>query len=185
VYAALLDACVLVPSAISDTLLRLAEARLFRPLWSPKILEETYEAILRIRPDLSPERIRRRIELMDASFEDASVIGYEDLVAGLDLPDQDDRHVLAAAIAGHAQSLVTFNLKDFPAAALQDRGVETAHPDQFLLDQLDLRPGVVLAALHEQVAALSRPPTDLAGVLNHLKRSGVPRFADEVRLLAL
>jgi hypothetical protein len=122
---------------------------------------------------------------MDASVEDASVIGDEDLVAGLDVPDQDDRHVLAAAIAGHAQSLVTFNLKDLPEAALQDRGVETAHPDQFLLDQLDLRPGLVLAALHEQVAALSRPPTDLAGVLNHLKRSGVPRFADEVRLLAL
>jgi len=185
VYAALLDACVLVPSALSDTLLRLAEARLFRPLWSPKILEETYEAILRIRPDLSPERIRRRIELMDATFEDASVIGYEDLAAGLDLPDEDDRHVLAAAIAGHAQSLVTFNLKDFPEAALTERGVEAVHPDRFLLDQLDLMPAVVLAALDDQVAALRQPPIDLAGILNHLARSGVPAFADEVRLLAL
>lgn len=184
-YAALLDSCVLVPSPLLDTLLRLAEGRLFRPLWSPRILEETYEAIVRVRPDLPEDRVRRRITQMDETFEDASVTAYEDLIAGLDLPDDDDRHVLAAAIAGHAQSLVTFNLKDFPDATLADRGVEAVHPDRFLLDQLDLMPGVVLTALDDQAAALRNPPIDLAGVLNHLSRSGVPGFADEVRLLAL
>jgi hypothetical protein len=81
---------------------------------------------------------------MKTAFEDAMVMGWEATCAGLDLPDPDDRHVLAAAITGGAQSLVTFNLKDFPDDKLLPTRVEAVHPDDFLLDQLDLHPGLAL-----------------------------------------
>jgi hypothetical protein len=96
------------------------------------------------RPDISEDRIASRLAVMAAAFDDALVTGWEQVCAGLDLPDPDDRHVLAAAIAGGAQSLVTFNIKDFPDANLRRTGIEVAHPDEFLLDQLDLYPGVAM-----------------------------------------
>lgn len=184
-YAVTLDACVMVPNALCDTLLRLAERGFFRPLWSERILQEAKFAILTVHPNLDEERVDARIAAMCSAFDDALVLGWEQTCAGLDLPDPDDRHVLAAAIKGGAQSLVTFNLKDFPIECLRTTDVEVVHPDEFLLDQLDLFPGLALQVLYEQAADLSNPPSDLAGVLNRLARCGVPRFADEVRLLAL
>jgi len=97
-YAAVLDSCVLVPTALCDTLLRLAEAGFYRPLWSDRIFEEVLDAVLAIRPDIEPSRIQRRLTAMAGTFEDAYVADWERIAAGLDLPDQNDRHVLAAAI---------------------------------------------------------------------------------------
>jgi len=181
VYAAVLDACVLVPTALCDTLLRLAEDGFFRPLWSQRILNEVEDAVLRVRPSVTAPAVRRRTEQMDSAFVDASVEGWEQVAAGLDLPDPDDRHVLAAAITGGAQAVVTFNLKDFPKEQLQPRGIEARHPDDFLLDQLDLYPSRTMGVLIEQAADLNRPPMDLAGLLNRLERCGVPGFVEAVR----
>lgn len=139
--------------------------------------------MLRIRPELDADRVNRRISLMTETFEDANVLGWEGVAAGLDLPDPNDRHVLAAAITGGAQAIVTMNLKDFPATALVD-GIEARHPDEFLLDQLDLMPSRLLEVLALQAAALRRRASDLAGVLNHLERCGVPNFVEAVRRLA-
>lgn len=183
-YAAVLDACVLVPTALCDTLLRLAEAGFYRPLWSARILEEVHDAVLRVRRDLPADRIERRITAMNGAFEDAEVHGWESVAAGLDLPDPDDRHVLAAAIAGGAQAVVTFNTKDFPADSLSATDVEARHPDEFLLDQLDLLPSLALAVLRDQAADMAHPPSDLAGVLARLERCGVPNFVEAVRRLA-
>ena len=183
-YAAVLDACVLVPTALCDTLLRLAEAAFYRPLWSDRILGEVQDAIMIVRPDLDEARVERRIATMASTFEDASVTGWEAVSAGLDLPDPDDRHVLAAAITGGAQAIVTFNLKDFPAEALHPRSIQARHPDDFLLDQLDLLPSHVLELLSQQAADLQHPRTDLAGVLAALQRCGVPNFAEAVRRMA-
>lgn len=182
-YGVLLDACVLVPNALCDTLLRLAERGFYRPLWSQRILDETRIALRSVHPSLDPDRLDARIAAMSSAFEDALVTGWEQACAGLDLPDDNDRHVLAAAIVGGAQSLVTFNRKDFPASSLASTSVEVVHPDEFLLDQLDLYPASALQVLEEQAEALRQPPSDLAGVLNRLERCGVPRFADAVRLL--
>lgn len=183
-YAVLLDACVLVPNALCDTLLRLAESGFYRPLWSQQILDEVKYAVLKVHPELGEDRVESRIAAMSGAFDDALVVGWEQTCAGLDLPDPDDRHVLAAAIKGGAQSLVTFNLKDFPSQSLAATDVEVVHPDEFLLDQLDLFPGLALQVLHEQATDLRNPPSDLADVLNRLARCGVPSFADAIRLLA-
>lgn len=174
----------MVPNALCDTLLRLAERGFFRPLWSQQILNEVKHAVLTLHPDLDEGRVQARLDAMNGAFPDAQVVGWEQTCAGLDLPDSNDRHVLAAAIKGGAQSLVTFNLKDFPDEALTATNVEAVHPDNFLLDQLDLFPGLALQVLTEQAEDLRHPRSDLAGVLNRLQRCGVPGFADEVRLLA-
>lgn len=99
---------------------------------------------------------------MSTAFADANVVGREPVAAGLDLPDPDDRHVLAAAIAGAGQSLVTFNLKDFPEP-LAPGGIDARHPDEFLLDQLDLFPSLALEVLIDQASDMRHPPSDLAG----------------------
>lgn len=162
----------------------MAQAGFYRPLWSERILLEVEAAILGFRPDLDPARVSRRVLQMSATFEDASVDGWEEVSAGLDLPDPDDRQVLAAAIAGGAQAIVTFNLKDFPDDQLHRRGIDARHPDEFLLDQLDLLPSRTLEVLVEQAADLAHPATDLAGVLNSLERCQVPNFVEAVRRLA-
>ncbi|WP_288831393.1 PIN domain-containing protein [uncultured Corynebacterium sp.] len=98
-YSALLDACVLVPISLADTLLRLAEIGLYRPLWSDRILDEVTAAIESVHPDLKGGgKARARARTMDAAFEDASVTGWEDLISAITLPDPNDRHVVAAAL---------------------------------------------------------------------------------------
>lgn len=92
-YAAVLNACLLVPTALCHTLLRLAEASFYRPLWSDRILAEVADAIMLVRPDLGEPRVRRRVQMMASTFDDARVLGWETVSAGLDLPDPDDRHV--------------------------------------------------------------------------------------------
>jgi hypothetical protein len=129
-YSAVLDACVLVPIALADTLLRIAEKGLYRPLWSDRILTEAQAATEEIHPGIDTGK---RFAQMREAFDDALVSGWEELEGGLSLPDEDDRHVLAVAIRGGAQGIITANAKDFPAAALEPLGLEAVHPDDFLL----------------------------------------------------
>jgi len=180
VFAVVIDACVLFPNFLRDTVLTLAEQELFRPLWSEAILAEVRRNVLAKR-DVDPDAFDRTLALMNNAFDDATVGDWEPLVAGLDLPDPGDRHVLAAAIAGGAQSIATFNLADFPAERLEPHNIEAVHPDAFLLDQLDLAPATVLAALRRQASRFRKPPMDLSGLLARLERCGVPGFAEEIR----
>jgi hypothetical protein len=176
-YTAVLDACVLVPVSLADTLLRIAEKGLYRPLWSARILDEAQGAIEEIRPGTDPTK---RFSSMRQAFGDAMVTDWEGLQDGISLPDPDDRHVVAAAIRGGAHGVITANLADFPASALDPLGLDAVHPDDFLLDQLDLSPSTIVQVILEQAADTRRPPLtrhDLAAVLG---RAGVPRFADEI-----
>ena len=91
-YAVVLDACVLVPIALADTLLRIAEKGLYRPLWSERILGEAQAAIEEIHPGID---VQKRFTDMREAFDDALVTGWEELEAGILLPDNDDRHVVA------------------------------------------------------------------------------------------
>src|SRR5258707_2189426 len=130
-YGAVLDACALVPIALADTLLRVAEKGLYRPLWSDRILAEAQAATEEIHPGID---VSKRFAQMREAFDDAMVTGWEELEPGIRLPDQDDRHVVAAAIRGGAQAIITANVKDFPAAALEPLGLEATA--DFSLDPL-------------------------------------------------
>ncbi len=95
---------------------------------------------------------------MNKHAADALVTGYEELIEGLRLPDPDDRHVLAAAIRARADVIVTCNLRDFPADALSPYGIEAQHPDEFIMNLLDLAPGLVAAAAGDHLESLKKPP---------------------------
>ena len=127
-FSAVLDACVLVPIAQADTLLYMADAGLYRPLWSTRILEETIRALETIHPDMKEAgAARRRAAVMNEAFDDACVEGWEELLGAISLPDENDRHVVAAAIQGRADLIVTANLKDFPTEVLGRFNLETQH----------------------------------------------------------
>lgn len=180
-FAAVLDACVLVPISLADTLLRLAERGLYRPLSSVKILDEAQRAVSRVHPGLDPDRIGRRFADLDAAFVDCCVRGWEPLVDGMSLPDPDDRHVVGAGIRGSARAIVTANLQDFPGAVLESVGMHPVHPDDFLLDQLDRAPWELHEVIREQAAATRGPRRSPDEVLAALGRAGVRRFAEAVR----
>jgi hypothetical protein len=180
-FTAFLDACVIVPLAPCDTMLRMADAGAFRPVWSQNVLVEALRALERIHPDVDPSRFRSRFRSMNEAFDDALVEGWEPLAKGIELPDPNDAHVVAAALLGRADLIVTENVKDFPDSVLAPLGLEAIRTDAFLLDQFDLSPRGACRIVTEQAAAMRQPPVELTQLLDRLSRSGVPGFAQKVR----
>jgi hypothetical protein len=123
----LLDACVLVPQRLSSLLLTLAEEGLFEPRWWERILAET-ERALTGKLGISRDRAVRRLTAMRQAFPEASVLGFEHLEEELTCHPKD-RHVLAAAIAAGAETLVTANVRDFPEESCRPHGIAVADPD--------------------------------------------------------
>ncbi len=179
-FTALFDACVLYPAPLRDLLMRLAMTGLFRACWSTAIHDEWTEAILRTRPELQAQLQRTR-RLMDAHVLDSLVTGYEPLIETLDLPDPDDRHVLAAAIVGRADLVVTKNLKDFPAERLAPFGIEAQHPDVFIRNLLGLHQAAALAAVAEHRASLRHPPRTADEYLDTLLVQELPETVAVLR----
>jgi predicted nucleic acid-binding protein len=182
-YTAVLDACVLVPITLADTLLRVAERELYRPLWSERILGEAIDAVCEIHPEIGPESIAKRFAAMSETFEDARVEGWEALESGIVLADLDDRHVVAAAIRGRADAIITANIRDYMGGGLDAISIEVVHPDDFLLNQLDLAPRTVLDVLREQAGHTRNPPPTPVDLIARLARAGAPKFADEAARL--
>ncbi|RQS57834.1 PIN domain-containing protein [Burkholderia sp. Bp8963] len=140
-YTALLDACVLYPIAIADSLMSLATAGLSAAKWSTRIEQEWIAALENRRADLKG-RLEFRRDCMRAAVPDWEVpeTAWVPLVSAYELPDPDDRHVLAAAVAGHADCIVTANLRDFPSEIVSAYGIEVVDPDRFIINQWDLDP---------------------------------------------
>ncbi len=136
-YTAILDAHVLYPQLIRDTLLSLAVERLYHARWSATIHAEWTRNLAEDRPELAA-KLSLVVERMNASVSDCLLTNYEKLANSIELPDPDDRHLVAAAIVGHADAIVTFNTKDFPKTVLAPYGIEVQHPDEFLMNQLQL-----------------------------------------------
>lgn len=176
-FPVFLDTCVLYPATLTDTLLRIAEQGVIRPYWSRDVLQELHRNLAQ---RIGEDRAVRRIQAMETAFNEAAVSGYEDLIDSMTC-DPKDRHVLAAAVASGSQVIVTFNLKDFPVEALSGHDIDAVNPDDFLLDQLDLYPGAVMAALAAQISATTRPHLTPLMLLDALGRCGVPRFVAELR----
>ncbi len=178
-YTVLLDACVLVPMPLCETLLRLAEEpALYRPLWSDSILQEV-GAVLDRNMHLNSKQINRRLDAMRSTFPEASVVIPDDLAQALIcIPDPDDRHVLAAAIRGKADAILTFNQRDFPPECLAQYGIDRMSPDEFLVHQYHLNPAAVLDKLDAQAAAI-RETRELV-IRRFRERLQAPKFADIV-----
>lgn len=156
-FVAVYDACVLHPAPLRDLLMHLAICGLFRARWTERIHQEWMRSVVARRPDVPRALLERTRERMNAHVPDSLVTGYESLEAGLDLPDANDRHVLAAAIHCGAGAIVTYNLKDFPDAVLAPYGISAQHPDEFIEHALDLNPAAVCKAVRDQRASLRNP----------------------------
>ena len=172
-HSAVLDACVLVPMALCDLLLRLAEEpAMYRPLWSEQILAEMAKA-LRTKLHRSSEEVAWRRQQMKEAFPEATVTVPSALLKAVEcVPHRDDRHVLAAAIMAHADSIVTQNVRHFPKDCCEKYGVLCQTPDNFLIDQYYLHPQLVLDKLDDQAAGISQ---NRKFVVASLKAS-VPKF---------
>ena len=180
-FTVILDACVLYPSRLRSLLMRLATTGLFRARWSNLIHEEWMRNVLRDYPDITPEQVTRTRDLMDAHVLDSIVTGHEPLIETLELPDPDDRHVLAAAIVGRADAIVTSNLKDFPADRLQPFQIEAIDPDTFLQAQFDLSAAAVCAAVKDDRASLKKRPHNVDQYLDALEKCGLSGFVALLR----
>jgi predicted nucleic acid-binding protein len=194
-FTALFDANVLFPARVRDLLIELATTGVFRARWSEAIHDEWMSSLLASRPDLTRERLARTRALMDQAVPDAIVSGYEHLIEGLQLPDPDDRHVLAAAIVGRADLIrhvlaaaivgradviVTTNIKDFPAATLEVFDLEAQHPDTFLIHQRSLDEHLFLEAIRRVRRRLTNPQVDPDAYLTNLGDAGLVLIAAEL-----
>lgn len=169
---AVLDACVLLPASLRDTLLRLAETpHLYIPKWSKQIWAEVARN-LESRRKLTPEKIAHLREQVQLHFPEALIEDYEKF-AVLMTNDPKDRHVAAAAVKAKAQVIVTSNLKDFPRESLSEWGIEAQHPDRFLMGLYIVNPETVASRIQQQAAAIGRTLPELLSTLC----IGVPGFA--------
>ncbi len=174
-FRVVLDANVLYPFSLRDTLLRAADAGLYQVYWSEKILEETLSNL--VENNVMPvERATRLGLAMSNAFPEALVTGYEALISAM-TNDPKDRHVNAAAVRCGAQVVVTMNLSDFQS---MPDGIEAQSPDEFLCGLFDLAPAALLEIVRAQSTALRNPPVALDELLDGLSRS-VPDFVRQVR----
>jgi predicted nucleic acid-binding protein len=180
-YTAVLDACVLYPAPVRDLMINLSVSGLFRARWTEEIHDEWIRNLLKQRNDLKPEALQRTRQLMDQSVADCLIKGHERFIESLDLPDPNDRHVLAAAIVGHADAIVTFNMKDFPDEVAREHSIEILHPDDFLTSQYDLAPVQVLTAVKEIRSQLNRPKLSAIEYLDKLEVIGLPQICQKLR----
>lgn len=144
-----LDACVLYSSLLRDLLIRIYHHTSVNLHWTDRIQDEWSRNLKANRPDLAPEKIDRTRQLMERGVPKARVSGYELLEASLTLPDPNDRHVLAAAITCRASAIVTFNLSDFPTAALEPFGLTALHPDECVRGLVDSQEAAIVRAARE------------------------------------
>ena len=179
-YTAVLDANVLYPALLRDVLLSLAHADLYSAKWSIHIRDEWTRSLLKDRPGLD-EKIAAAAQAMEAAIPDCLVNGYDHLIEGLTLPDPDDRHVLAAAIAGHADAIVTWNQKDFPSEIIDPFGIEVQTPDEFVLNQLMLDKFRALGAIKRMRERWERPQYDAAALVALFEKRGLPQTAAHLR----
>ena len=179
-FTALLDANILYPAPMRDIFLQLAADDLFRAKWSADIHREWINALLRNEPHRDRANLKRTRGRMDQATRDCLVTGYQTLLPTLDLPDPDDRHVLAAAIVGRCDVIVTCNLRDFPEHAVAPYGLEVLHPDDFLANHLDLMPGPFCDSVRKIRTRLVAPPLSVQDYLAVLTELGLATTAAEL-----
>lgn len=180
-YTALYDACVLYPAPVRDILMQVALTDLFRARWTNKIHEEWIRNVLANREDLSREQLERTKRLMNEHARDALITDYQYLIESVELPDEDDRHVLASAIHGRADVIVTYNLDDFPEDNLSQYNLEAQHPDTFLTHLNDLDQPKVCRAVKKVRKRLTNPEIHVDEYFQILENLELSQFTSYLR----
>jgi len=180
-FTCVLDTNVIMPIEIRDLLFWFAHDDLYIPKWSKHIFDE-WEDVMR-RKGVAENEIKKRIGWASQAFPDAMIQNYEPLIVNLALPDEKDRHVLAAAIKTNANVIVTNNLKDFPNSYLNTFDILAKSPDDFLTETIDLNPEIAVACFRKLVINRRNPNLDEYEVLNCLKRNGLKDTADYLHTL--
>lgn len=180
-FTALFDACVLYPAPLRDLLVQLATTSLFRAKWTNQIHDEWIRNVLRNNGHITPQQLERTRHLMNTCVMDCLVEGYEYLIETVDLPDPDDRHVVAAAFAARADAIITTNLRDFPARALKRFNVEAIHPDDFIGYQFDIDAAKVIVSAAACRARLANPARSAAEYIATLESLSLTKTADALR----
>jgi hypothetical protein len=177
------DACVLYPNHLRDVLMQLAVTGLFWAKWTDQIHDEWTRNLLENRPDINPDKLQRLRRAMDRAVPDCLVTGFESIVPTLNLPDPEDRHVMAAAIIAEANVIVTVNLKDFPENVLSSYGIKAQHPDSFIAELIDLEPRRVRTAIQTIQSRLNHPPVSFDDYMEVLMRQGLTASVFRLRQL--
>lgn len=180
-FTALFDACVLYPAPLRDLLMELALTDLFRAKCTNEIHDEWIRNLLKNRPDLTLERLQITRDKMNLHIQDSLVENYQSLIPLLALSDQDDRHVLAAAICARADVIITFNLSDFPPESVEIYGIEAQHPDEFINHLIDLAPPLVYKAIQEIQTRLKNPPRTINELLTTYENLGLIKTVAALR----
>lgn len=175
---------MLYPAPLRDLLLELATTGLFRAKWTHAIQDEWVRSLLKNRPDLTKPQLARTCALMNTAVPDCLVAGYGELIGALHLPDPEDRHVLAAAIAGGADSIITFNLKDFPESSTRQFDIFVEHPDDFIWHQLGLDAASVVISAQRCLRRLKSPALTADAYLDILEAQSLPKTVSELRAYA-
>lgn len=178
---AMLDANVLYSPPLRDLLIRLSIQELYQARWTDQIQAEWIEAVLRRRPDIDKARLERTKILMERALETASVEKYEHRILEIELPDPDDRHVLAAALEAEAGYIVTLNLKDFPSKVLEPLSIQAINPDGFIHLLLQNDTDAVLETMKLQRTRLRNPPKSPEEYLISLEKQGLTRTLEVIR----
>ena len=179
-FAVFLDTNVLYPSYLRDVILRLALRDTFRVHWSERVLQELRESLLK-SARLKDGQVEYVINRMTTAFPDALVTGSELAELGLRLPDQKDVHVLAVALCGRCDLIVTANTKHFPPEVLSPLGIDVQHPDEFLTHHLSLERDQTLETIKEHIKALKNPKLTFDQYLECLVNSGLVIFPSHLK----
>jgi predicted nucleic acid-binding protein len=160
----------------------LAAVGLFAAKWTERIEDEWIRALEQQRPDLKGKLHYRRDQMRAAVPDwEVPVAAWQAVEVRHGLPDPGDAHVLAAAVAGHADCIVTANLKDFPAEVVQPMGIEVTHPDRFIINQWDLDPLVTVAAFKRMRARWKKPQSSAEDFAQAMERNGLAATAQRLR----
>ena len=178
---AVFDACVLYPFHLRNLLIQCAFDGLVEARWTDDIHAEWMRNLAANSPNIPIARLEITRDKMKAVLPDADVVTHKALISSLSLPDPDDRHVLAAAIAGGAGMIVTWNLKDFPASHIAAHGTQAVAPDAFLSGLHKTQPEALIDSVGRARQNLRRTAPSVEEFISTIEAQGLVDFASILR----
>ena len=176
---AVLDACVIYPTVLREILTGVAAKGLYQPFWSDRILREWVLATQKLGPGAMTQAEAEAV-LLKSAFPRAMVRAQPDIEARVLLPDGNDRHVLAVAIAAHADCIVTFNARDFPRHILAEDGIDRRDPDSLLWELWSHHAEAVTAVVMAVHATAERMAGQALPLKALLKRAQLPKLVKAI-----